>query len=50
MATDYDASRPTAGDELGEAAGPLLAVAGSDAQSGTVDEIDTAESVELPGR
>jgi len=49
MATDYDAPRSTARDELVDNPGPLVGVVGNDARSGAVDEIDTAESVELPG-
>lgn len=49
MATDYDAPRSTVRDELMDNPGPLVGVVGNDARSGAVDEIDTAESVELPG-
>jgi len=49
MATDYDAPRSTVRDELMDNPGPLVGVVGNDARSGAVDEIDTAESGELPG-
>ncbi len=49
MATVYDAPRPTARDEPVDNPGPLVDVVDNDALSGAVDEIDTAESVELPG-
>ncbi len=49
MATDYDAPRSTVRDEWMDNPGPLVGVVGGDARSGLVDEMDTAESVELPG-
>jgi hypothetical protein len=49
MATVYDAPRPTARDEPVDNPGPLVGVVDNDARSGAVDEIDTSESVELPG-
>ncbi len=49
MATDYDAPRRSAQDEMAEDAVQLLEDPRNDEQSGAVDEIDTAESFELPG-